>query len=104
MIYFQTIPQNHAYPDQNGMITYQGPAGFIDAYGANFTPRSYHIYSFERMTDCNSRMPFQPPQQQQQRTFNHHINKKRNLPEPNTMEITHDEEIPSNKREKFRQF
>lgn len=49
-------------------------------------------------------MPFQPPQQQQQRTFNHHINKKRNLPEPNTMEITHDEEIPSNKREKFRQF
>jgi len=84
----KTIPQNHAYPDQNGMITYPGPAGFIDAYGANFTPR----------------MPFQPPQQQQQRTFNHHINKKRNLPEPNTMEITHDEEIPSNKREKFRQF
>ena len=36
---FQTIPQNHAYPDQNGMITYPGPAGFIDAYGANFTPR-----------------------------------------------------------------
>lgn len=41
---FQTIPQNHAYPDQNGMITYPGPAGFIDAYGANFTPRWYYMF------------------------------------------------------------
>ena len=84
------------------MITYPGPAGFIDAYGANFTPRLYHKFLYKNLSSF--RMPFQPPQQQQQRTFNHHINKKRNLPEPNTMEITHDEEIPSNKREKFRQF
>lgn len=76
------VPTNHQYPDQNGMISFQGP-NFMD-YSHGFQPR----------------IPFQPPRS----SYNHHLNsKKRNLPEP-TMEISNDEEIPSNKREKFRQF